>query len=196
MATTLRYLDEILANLPDNTAKLITPENVRDGFASVKVGLGYMYSTTEVTVAIDPDVWVALNPLLVNVTVADELWTFDANNYAKSDYTTLSNVIVPAGYSKVLSIRTLVNLDKAGGGSDPYEFQYTKNGVGIGQVEPVIFRGTPQLETFMIDTLADISTADTYGLQVRGVGTGDDFDMQAFSMQLFDSYLASAPGGP
>jgi hypothetical protein len=91
MATTLRYLDEILANLPDNTSKLISPENIRDGFASVKVGLGYMYSTTAVTVPIDPDVWVALNPLLVDVTVADELWTFDTNNYATSDYVTLQD---------------------------------------------------------------------------------------------------------
>jgi len=193
--TTLMYLDQVLSGLPDNVSKLIEPVAIRNHVVSSKDGLGFMYTETQIAIPIVADEWVAINPLLVDTVVAAELWAFDSNNLALSNYAVLP-ATVPAGYSKVLQATTLMVLNKIGGGTDEYQFQYTRNGVGFGTIEPHYFAGTPSLVTLQSDTLADVSVADTYGVQVKGVGTGDSFDLLSFSFQLRDSWLLTDPAAP
>jgi hypothetical protein len=140
-------------------------------------------------------VFTGISPLLQNVTVSGELWTFDANNFAVSNYSAMP-ATVPAGYQKVLQIIALVLLHKDGGGTDEYEFTFTKNGTPIGLPEPYVFKSTPDLITLVVDVLADVSATDLYGVSVSGTGTSDDFNLLSFSMQLRDNWLLTDPSGP
>jgi hypothetical protein len=138
-------------------------------------------------------VFTAINPLLQDVTVSGELWGFDANHFAVSNYAAMP-ATVPTGYKKVLQMTALLLLDKSGGGTDSYDFAFTLNGTPIGIPEPYVFKGEPDLVTLVVNVLADVSlTSDTYGTAVSGSGTSDDFDLLSFSMQLRDTWLLTDP---
>ena len=194
MAQTLRYLDELLTNYPDNTAGLITPENVRDQLVSTVAGVGFIADTTQVSVPIIDGVPTALNPLLVAPITEPELWRFDANNLAVSNYSALTDTAVPAGYTKILSIVAVVVLQKVAGGSDVYDMQFTRSGAPIGVAETIVYAaaGTETI-TIVNRGLADISTADTYGLTVTGIGTNDNLELHSFEMNLTDAILLTDP---
>ena len=194
MAQTLRYLDELLANYPDNTAGLITPENVRDQLVSTVAGVGFLADTTEITVPIVDGVPTLINPLLTAPITEPELWTFDGNNLAVSNYTALTDTVVPAGYTKVLSIVAVAVLEKTAGGADIYDLQFARNGSPIGVAETVSYTAAgSQTITVVNRSLVDVSTADTYGLTVVGLGTNDDLQCHSFEMNLTDAILLTDP---
>lgn len=194
MSQTLRYLDELLLNYPDNTAGLITPENIRDQVVSTVAGVGFLADTTQVLVPITDGVPTSINPLLLAPVTAEELWVFDGNNLGVSNYTALASTIVPAGYTKLLSIVAVAVLEKTAGGTDVYDLQFTRSGVPIGVAETVAWTAAGvETITVVIRTLADISAAETYGLGVTGVGTSDDLQCHSFEMNLTDFILLTDP---
>ena len=86
MTTTFRYADEILAGFPDNQAKLITAENLRDFVVSTKSGGAQIIEETTFVVPITAGVAVDINPLLPAPVTAGVLWTADGNNRATPNY--------------------------------------------------------------------------------------------------------------
>ena len=194
MSQTLRYLDELLENYPDNTAGLITPENIRDHLVSTVAGVGFIADTTEVTIPILDGTPTDVNPLLIAPETTEELWRFDANNFAVSNYSALVSTIVPAGYSKVLSLVAVMVLEKVGGGSDAYDLQFQASGVPIGIPESIQYAAAgTETVTLVNRSLADISTADTYGITITGIGTTDDLVLHSFEMNLTDAVLITDP---
>jgi hypothetical protein len=194
MAQTLRYLDELLANYPDNTAGLITPENVRDQLVSTVAGVGFLADTTEVTVPITDGVPTLINPLLTAPVTLPELWLFDGNNLGVSNYTALTGTVLPAGYTKILSIVAVTVLEKTAGGTDVYDLQFTRTGVPIGVAETVAYTAAGvQTITVVVRALADVSAPDTYGLTVAGLGTNDDLQLHSFEMNLTDAIMLTDP---
>jgi hypothetical protein len=194
MAQTLRYLDELLANYPDNTAGLITPENVRDQLVSTVAGVGFLADTTEVTVPITDGVPTLINPLLTAPVTLPELWLFDGNNLGVSNYTALTGTVLPAGYTKILSIVAVAVLEKTAGGTDVYDLQFTRTGVPIGVAETVAYTAAGvQTITVVVRALADVSAPDTYGLTVAGLGTNDDLQLHSFEMNLTDAIMLTDP---
>jgi hypothetical protein len=194
MAQTLRYLDELLANYPDNTAGLITPENVRDQLVSIVAGVGFLADTTEVTVPITDGVPTLINTLLTAPVTLPELWLFDGNNLGVSNYTALTGTVLPAGYTKILSIVAVTVLEKTAGGTDVYDLQFTRTGVPIGVAETVAYTAAGvQTITVVVRALADVSAPDTYGLTVAGLGTNDDLQLHSFEMNLTDAIMLTDP---
>ena len=126
MSQTLRYVNGLIANFPDNTSGLIKAEHIRDFCVSFVNGRGFLVDETNVTLPIQDGTWTQINPLLISPeSTVNTLWVFDGNNFGVSNYGALADTIVPAGYTKLMSITVVLDLDKAAGGSDNYEVQVT-----------------------------------------------------------------------
>jgi hypothetical protein len=193
--TELLYLDEVLAGYPDNTAGLITPLNVRNHVVSTIRGVGFLDSPTTINLPVENGVGVIINPLLLDAaSTQGTLWTFDGNNLAISNYGSLIDVTVPAGYTKLVQFVVVLSLEKTGGGSDSYQFQFTRNGVGVGLAEDVPWGSSgTQVVTSLYTSLLDLSSADTIGVQVIGVGTTTDLLLHNFELSVSDSVLLTDP---
>ena len=193
--TELQYLDQVLAGYPDNTAGLITPLNVRNHLVSTIVGVGFIDSPTTITIPVLDGVGTIINPLLLDAaSTTQTLWTFDGNNLATSNYGALVGVTIPPGYTKLVRFVAVLSLEKLAGGSDQYQFQFTRNGVGVGLAEDVVFtEAGSQVVTTLHSTLVDLSLVDVFGVQVIGVGTADDLELHNFEMTVSDAVLLQEP---
>ncbi len=195
MAQTLRYRSELVAGAPDNTSGLIDAVQLRDMIVSMASGNGAVETTSDVTIPIAVGVPVAVNPLLVGVSVYGSLWGVDANSFLFSQYVTvLPDTTVPAGYIKFCRFQATLALTKQGGGTDNYLIQFTKNGVLVGVAHDVVFSGT-DTDTVTITYFVnqEIRVSDTFGVSITGVGTGDDLVLESFSMDVTDELLDVAP---
>jgi len=196
MSQTLRYVSEILAGYPDNTQGLIDPVNVRDHAVSYANAVGYIESTTDITIPITSGVAVIINPLLSGVSSVQSGWGVDGNNFFFPDHSSASpNTVIPSGYSKVMSLQCVATFTKQGAGSDNYVIGWVKNGFPFGITHEIRFT-SGDAETAVVPEVAvqDISvTSDTFGVQVTGVGTGDDLTLNAINFIVTDSILGSAP---
>ncbi len=191
----LLYGTEVLGGFPDNVNKLIQPLDLRNFVVSAKDGVGsYEMGLTPVDVPIDPDLWININSLLTGVTQYPGLWRLDANNYAISNYDSLPNTTVPPGYKKRVEFRANLLVDKVGGGTDEYQFQFSRNGSPLGQPMLHYFTGSPESLTLFHSEIVDISDLSAvYGLQVKGIATGDDFSVVSMNFSVRDSWLMEEP---
>ena len=196
MSETLRYVEGLLTNFPDNAQGLIKPVNMRDFVASFINGRGFLSDETPINLPILDGTPTVVNPLLQSpIKTLVGLWIFDANNFGLQNYNAIPDIIIPAGYSKLLSIVSVLDVTKSAGGADNYLMQHTKNGVPLGQAESVQFTAAgTQTVTLLATDLADLSLSDLYGVQVTGDGTTDDLTLNYFTMTLSDSILLSDPG--
>ena len=195
MAETLRYVAGLLANFPDNSQGLIKPVHMRDFVASFINGRGFIVDETGITLPISDGPFTAVNPLLLSPeATTTSTWGFDGNNFGFSQYDLIPDLIIPAGYSKLLSLVSVLDVTKSAGGADNYLFQHTKNGAPLGLAESVQFTASgTQTVTLLASTLADLSLTDLYGVQVAGDGTTDDLVLNYFTMTLADSILILDP---
>ena len=195
MSETLRYIEGLLTNFPDNSQGLIKPVNMRDFVVSFINGRGFLVDETNVNLPILDGTPVVVNPLLISpVVTTTGLWGFDGNNFGVSNYANIPDIIIPADYKKLLSIVAVLDVTKSAGGADSYSMEFIKNGAPHGLPETVEFTAAgTQTVTLLSTDLADLSLPDTYGVQVTGVGTTDDLSLNYFTMNFADSILLESP---
>ncbi len=192
--TTFRYGEENLAAAPDNTSGLIDAVHLRDLIVSNRSGGVQILETTPFTVPITNGVPVSINPLLPAPTVAGVLWSADANNRAFPNYAAaIPSATIPVGYVKFTQILFSFNGEKAGAGTDDYLFRVDLDGVPQGTGVTVSYDSNPAFTTIVLNRTVDIGVQPLVGLTVTGVGTGDDIDINAFEMMVFDFQVWSAP---
>ena len=130
MAQTLRYFNDVLALLADNTGGNISAVDVRDSLASLFQGGGLVSSDTPIVLPMTNGAWTAINPLLVAPYLGAGLWRADDN--LTPDYAQLPDTVVPAGFQKAAWL-VQMHLVKATSGTDSYVASLTRNGVNMGQ---------------------------------------------------------------
>jgi len=197
MAQTLKYLEEIVASFPDNTAGLVTPVLMRDFAVSMATGGAFVEDTTPVTIPIVSGTAVAVNPLLVAATSAEFFWSVDGNNFMFPDYAaTLPGTVVPAGYEKVVTFLTSLVLSRSGGGTTQYDIQIGSSpSTLIGLPTSIEFSSAGTQNVLVIATLSvDVSDVlTTYGVYITGVGTGTDLTLESFEFNSSDQVRNVAP---
>jgi len=195
VAQTLRYATEVLASFPDNTSGLIDAVHNRDFAISYIRGGAFLETTTDVTIPIVSGTPVSVNPLLVGVTTVGNLWSFDGNNFAFPNYTaTLTDTVIPAGYTKLVRFLAVLGITKSGGGTDNYEIQWTKNGVLFGIAHDVLYTGAgTRTVTIPEVTSQEVAISDVYGVSITGIGTGADVVVESMTIQVNDAILNAAP---
>jgi len=193
MSQTLQYLDGLLLAAADNISQLITAEVLRDYMVSAAQGAGFVADTTQITVPINPDIPVSVNPLLLGAESVGAGWDTDGNNYLFPNYT-IGDTVVPAGYSKVVSFVAVLSMAKQQAGVDEYDLYFTQDGVEVGVRETISFDGSePQVVTVIANRIVDISTNPLFGVSILGVATGDDLTLYSFEMQVGDRMLWVGP---
>jgi hypothetical protein len=195
MGQTLRYGSALLGLYADNTQGLVSAEAGRDLIVSTHLGGGGLSSADTVTIPIVSGTPVLINPLVTSPVRAGVFWRFDGNNAATSNYASaLPSTTIPQPYYKALTVSVQMELNKQAAGADPYDFQLVKNINPIGLPIRVRYDSSEAKHVDLEWTLnADISSSDTYGVQVTGVGTGDDLTMSYFAMLMIDHMNWEAP---
>ena len=189
---TLLSIAQLIANTPDNTTGQIDALDLRNILVSLANGVGGLEAQDNFSVPIDAGVWVSLNDIAVNGAgnadvVSNNGWKQDANGAWIPDYT---GVNLTPGVLRLVTIATSGDLDKQGGGSDTYEFQYFVGGIGVGRLGSTEYDGDAQTygsktETFVYEPALGLSI----DLRVRGVGTNDDLLFTSFRQEIVSAQL-------
>jgi len=195
MTQTLRYVDEVIASMPDNSSGLILPVHMRDFAISYASGGAFQETTTDVNIPIVSGTPVAVTPLLTGLTQVQGVWQFDGNNFVFPDHVNqLPATVIPAGYTRLARFLAVLSVTKAGGGTDNYEIQWTKAGVLVGVAHDVLFTGSgTRTITVPFVSVQQVDTVDTYGVSITGIGTGADMVLESFSMEVSDRILGTSP---
>jgi hypothetical protein len=201
VADTLAYLQEALGLLPDNTTRLISPDDVRRVHLSLVGDRGGVFADPAQgpwTVPIPAiDTWVDI-PIAIGggpaMVLGESLfWRKDSNGHLFYNYAAdWPTVAVPAGYTRQVTLLGVVEFDPNG---DTWEFGFT-------------IAGVIQLPTFTIETAGqtdstsatiisgdpvDVSAAPAVSLSVRNLSSDADLSMTLASFRTQGSVLAVAP---
>ena len=173
---TLRTVNQMLANWPDNTQGLISPLDGRDMIVSEAVGVGFLLlDNGPVTVPIPAqDVWVQINSLITPIQFAGNFWQLDGNQAFTESYTA-QGITVPPGTERLTTFDVGMLVSKVGGGTNTYEFSLFADGVNTATTGYVdVFTADPEYVTITTSRLPDYSLAETFDARVRCLdGTAD-----------------------
>jgi len=175
---TLWTIDEMLAAFPDNTQNLITPLASRSMIVSEAVNVGYLDDTAlPLTIPVVAGTPVDIMGALTAPAFIGNFWRIDGNNHFTENYTP-RGVTVNPDTIRISSFRAQMQMTKIGTGADSYRFQWYKSGVPFGEEWDIeIDNNDPFWVGVTADDLTDISLADTFTVQVTGLGTGDDLQL-------------------
>ncbi len=187
---TLRTVNEMLANWPDNTAGLISALDGRDMIVSEAVNVGYVQlDNGPVTVPIvGPGDYTQINSLITPVAAGGNFWAVDGNQALVESYTS-QGITVPASVIRLTTFSTGMLVSKPGGGTNTYEFRLYQGGVpasGGGFIK--VLSSTPEYVDISGSRLVQVSLGEAFDVRVSCLdGTAD--------LQL-DEFLFGAQGVP
>ena len=195
MPDTLKGFSDFMADLPDNTAGLITPQSLREAILSDTADRGAAYGDGGPWTVTNPgvDQWFSI-PLAIqgdmNLSPASLFWSMDANGRLFYDYATYyPNVVVPPGLIRAVRVVGVIGFDAQ---SDVWEF-----GVNVG--------GVVQSPTVKIDTASttdntqaivsvgdglDVSSATPVTIVARNTSDSTDLELHSFSYRVVGGALA------
>ena len=194
MPDTLSTFSQAMALVPDNTSRLISPDDQRSVAISLLTDRGSVYGDPALGPWLIPipavDTWVDI-PLSIaaDMVQADVLfWRKDANgqlfyNYA-ADWPT---IVVPPGMVRQVTLLAVVDIDP---GNATWEFAWTIGGVLQAPVFTVDSSTSTDALTVTIlsgDPI-DVSLAPPVSLQVRNITSATDLPLNLVSLR--------ATGGP
>lgn len=180
----LLTLAEVLASLPDNNSNLIDPLDHRNEVISLVNDVAFLEEDDPFVIPITDGVFVSINLQLVTPEFLGNGWSLDGNNAFFTDF---GVVTINPGLERLLSMQCSILLNKQGGGTSDYTFQFHVAGAPVGRVINIAEISTAQQEVTFEETLTfdySIGITDPVTIQVRGDGTGDDLDVDDFSMKL------------
>lgn len=188
---TLRTASQLLAEFPDNTAGLIDAVNSRNMIVSELLGVGFMEdNAAQFTITVQDGVFVSVNaavtpnPLLA----ANFAWDIDGNNSWFPDYVN-NGVIVPAGVTRLHGITSTILVQKQGGGTASYSFQYFLGGVAFGNPVTVTIGTTPQILPQSDELLVEVALGETMDWRCRANGTTDNLDVLDFRQRVTSALI-------
>jgi len=182
----------VLADLPDNSSGLITPQVHRSEVVSVINALGFLEDdpaqspqTIPMTDGVPVDLLAALagTPAFVG-----NFWTTTPGNAFVPNYVP-QGVTVEPGTIRLVSGSVVLSLAKAGGGTATYSFVGTEDGVLTGNPVERVISTVQATEVFGGDRLYDVYTAGAISLNVTPVGHSDDLILHDLRVKLIGTLV-------
>jgi len=183
-----------MALIPDNTSRLISPDDQRSVAISLMADRGSCFSDPAAGPWVIPipavNTWVDI-PLAIaaDMVQADVLfWRMDANGQLFYDYLAdWPTTVVPPGHTRQVTLLAVVDIDPNG---DTWEFAWTIGGV---VQEPVFTIETATATQAIVATILsgdpiDVSVAPPVSLQVQNIDNANDLALNLVSLR--------ATGGP
>lgn len=194
MADTLKYIDEALAGVPDNTSGLVTPQDVRELALSGIADGASLYEYDPFTIpfvglGVPVDIPLLLPSLVSLVSIG---WLVDVNGHLVPDWP--ASIIVPVGHTRALTLSSIIVATKQGGGTGDYAFRFTKDGTPLAGPGEVITLTT--VAESMIHAQLDlnvISDAAVYSITAEGIDSTDDLDITEFQLRVEGGALLTDP---
>lgn len=196
MAATLKTFVEVMNDLPDNSAQLISAEDLRAAILSTQVDRGQIYgdpAASPWTVPIPAvDTWVDI-PTAIGGTVLGDALFWRQNGLGQLVYNYQADwgpTVVPPGYVREVQVLAVVEFDP---GAETWEFAVTIGGV----IQEPIFRIDSSIQT---DSLSvpivsgdpvDVSAAPPVSLSVRNVTSAADLPLSLFALRATGGIKAS-----
>lgn len=201
MADTLAYFQEALGLLPDNTTRLVSPEDVRRVSLSLLGDRGGAFGDPAQGPWVVPipaidtpvDIPIAIGGGAAMVLGEALFWRLDANGHLVYDYLgDWPTAVVPAGYTRQVTLLGVVEIDP---NADTWEFAFTIGGVV--QLPVYTIDSSVQTDAISITMVSgdpiDVSLAPPVSLQVINRTSANDLTLNLVSMRTQGSILAVAP---
>ena len=179
----LLTLAEVLASLPDNNSNLIQPLDHRNDVIALTNDLGFLEENDPFTIPILDGTFVSINPLLPTPIQVSNFWALDGTNAQFVDY---GAITINPGHQRLLNLVCSLFVQKVGGGTASYTFQFFVAGAPVSREIDVADIGPFQQVAFGEEILFDYSlgVAAPVTVRVRGDGTTDGLEVEDFSMKL------------
>ena len=197
MADTLLGFVGAMNGIPDNTSKLVSPQNAREAWLSLSEDRGAAFADAAQGPWIVPipavDVWVDIPQAIVAAMVgspASLFWRMDGNGHLGYDYTAdWPDTIVPVGYTRSASLLGVIGFDPNG---DTWELAFTIAGVIQEPTETIETAGqTDAVTTTLIAGQGiDVSVAPPVSISVRNRDSAADLSLLSFSYRVTGGVLA------
>ena len=201
MADTLAYFQEAMGLLPDNTTRLVSPEDTRRVSLSLLGDRGGVYGDPAQGPWVVPipaidtpvDLPIAIGGGAAMVLGESLFWRADANGQLVYDYLAdWPTAVVPAGYTRQVTLLGVVEFDPNG---DTWEFAFTIGGVA--QAPSYTIETAGQTDSISATIISgdpiDVSAAPPVSMQVINRSGSADLNMSLLSFRTQGSVLAVAP---
>lgn len=180
MPDTLLSFVSAMNGIPDNTSKLISPQDARQAWLSITRDRGsanYDGVGAPLTIPLVQNVWQDVPQGILAAGGGMEegvlplFWRMDANGHLAYDYTAdWPTTIVPPGYERHVGIVAELEVQLASA-SDVYEFAVSIDGV---QIPPVFSLDEASLQTetwvtFVATTALEVAAAPLVSVSVRNI---------------------------
>ena len=196
MADTLTDFQGAMALLPDNTSRVVSPEDIRRSYLSLQSDRGACYGDPAQGPWVIPipavNTWVDIpNAISGDMVQSDVLfWRMNANgalfyNY-QADWPT---AVVPGGYIRQVLLLAAVTVDP---GNEVWEFAWTIGGVIQAPTYVLDSSSTTGAltQTILSGDPVDVSVAPPVSLSVRNLTNANDLPLQLVSLRATGGVLA------
>jgi len=185
-----------MALVPDNTSRLISPDDTRSCWLSLTADRGACYGDPALGPWVIPipavNTWVDI-PLAIaaDMVQGDALfWRMNANGQLFYDYAAdWPTTVVPPGYTRQVTLLGVVDLDPDG---STWEFAFTIGGV---IQAPIFTIDTAASTAAIVATILsgdpiDVSIAPPVSLSVRNLTNANDLNLNLISLRATGGALA------
>lgn len=189
MVDTLSTFQQAMALLPDNTSRLISPDDQRSVAVSLMQDRGACFGNPANGPWVIPipaiNTWVDIpQAIAVDMVQGGSLfWRMDANGQLVYDYAAdWPTIVVPPGHIRQVTLLGVVDIDPNG---DTFEFAFTIGGV---IQEPVFTVETAsQTDAITVTVISgdpvDVSAAPPVSMSVRNTDNANDLSMNLISLR-------------
>ena len=197
MSDTLLSFVGAMNGIPDNTSRLVAPQNAREAWLSLVPDRAGAYANPAAgpwTVPIAAvDTWTDI-PLAIAADMIQSpavlFWRMDANGQVGYDYAAdWPDAVVPAGYTRSVALTAVIGLDPNG---DTWEFAFAIDGVVQEPTELIETAG--QTDAVTVTLVAgqgiDVSLAPRVSVQVKNNSNAGDLALLSFAYRANGGVLA------
>lgn len=189
MAATLKTFQEVMNDLPDNSAQLISAEDLRSAVLSTTVDRGQIFGDPDLspwTVPIPAaGTWVDIPTAIGGTILGDALfWRQNGSGQLVYNYPAdWPPTVVPPGYVREVQVLSVVEIDP---GADTWEFAVTIGGI---LQEPIVqIDSSVQTDALSVTIVSgdpiDVSAAPAVSLSVRNITTATDLPLALFALRV------------
>lgn len=191
MTDTLLGFVQAMNGIPDNTSKLISPQDARQAWLSLTPDRGVAVidpAVLPVTIPLVANVWTDLPTAIIangggmNQGALPLFWRMDGNGHLGYDYLAdWPTTVVPPGYFRQVIVTVVIEVALANS-TNLYEFAVTQAGV---QLAPFLGIDEAQnqdenLVNIVTATSAEVDLQERFSVSVRNVDAANGLDVLAF----------------
>jgi len=183
VADSLRTFAQLIANVPDNTSGLVSPQDIREAIISGLSDGGSVADDADWTLTLASDTWTDIPSNSTGPALAAALlWIKDGSDRLVPDWA--NQYTVAAALERGAEVIARVRATKTGA-AQPYQFRVVRDGSVVGAaVDATISSTTTASVSFSVADSYVVADEEPWSLEAQAVGHGDDLDVEGWSLAI------------